>query len=47
MLEKTSAEHASWYVVPSDHTWYRSWAVSEILVEVLSKMDPRYPESAS
>ena len=44
MLARTSTETAPWYVIPSDHKWFRNWAVSKILVDVLEAMDPRYPE---
>jgi PPK2 family polyphosphate:nucleotide phosphotransferase len=44
MLAATSTTSAPWYVVPADHKWYRNWVVSTILVEVLTSMDPRYPE---
>ncbi|MHB8438746.1 MAG: PPK2 family polyphosphate kinase [Acidimicrobiales bacterium] len=43
-ITATTTRHAPWYVVPADHKWYRNWAVSEILVRVLDKLDPRYPE---
>jgi PPK2 family polyphosphate:nucleotide phosphotransferase len=46
LLEKTSTEHAPWHVIPANHKWYRNWAVTEILVRVLEKLDPRYPEAA-
>jgi len=42
-LTRTSTAVAPWYVVPSDHKWYRNWAVSRILIDALSRMDPRYP----
>ncbi len=45
MLEQTSTGSAPWWVVPADRKWYRNWAVSRILVRVLEKMDPQYPES--
>lgn len=45
MLEKTSTEHARWHVVPADHKWYRNWAVTEVLVNQLQRMDPQYPKS--
>ena len=44
MLEKTSTEIAPWYVIPADHKWYRNWVVSQVLVDALEKMDPRYPD---
>jgi PPK2 family polyphosphate:nucleotide phosphotransferase len=44
MLEKTSTEVAPWYVIAANHKWYRNWAVSEILVDVLQTMDPHYPD---
>jgi PPK2 family polyphosphate:nucleotide phosphotransferase len=46
MLEKTSTGYAPWHVVPSDHKWYRNWAVTEILVDVLDKLNPKYPEAS-
>ncbi|MGH8974976.1 MAG: PPK2 family polyphosphate kinase, partial [Acidimicrobiia bacterium] len=35
---------APWYVVPADRKWYRQWAVTRLLIETLTGMDPRYPE---
>jgi polyphosphate kinase 2 (PPK2 family) len=43
-LTKTSTEIAPWYVIPSDHKWFRNWAVSRTLVAVLEALDPRYPQ---
>jgi PPK2 family polyphosphate:nucleotide phosphotransferase len=45
-LQRTSTEHAPWYVVPADRKWFRNWAVSRIVIETLEAMDPRYPEPA-
>jgi len=42
-LARTSTAEAPWYVVPADHKWYRNWAVSQILLEVLGEMNPQYP----
>lgn len=47
MLEKTSTPHSLWHVIPSNHKWYRNWAVTEILLRVLDDMNPEYPEAAS
>ena len=37
------SQAAPWYVVPADRRWYRKWAVSRILRETLTEMDPQYP----
>jgi PPK2 family polyphosphate:nucleotide phosphotransferase len=42
-IERTSTEHAPWYVVPADRKWYRDWAVSTILVDLLEGLEMRYP----
>ena len=44
-IEETATDDAPWYVVPADRKWYRSWAVSTILIEALERMDPQYPPS--
>jgi PPK2 family polyphosphate:nucleotide phosphotransferase len=44
MLEKTSTKQAPWFVIPADRKWYRNWAVSQVLLEVLETMDPKYPD---
>ena len=46
VLNRTSTPHAPWYVVPSDHKWFRNWVVSRILTDALRRLDPRYPEPA-
>src|ERR1700688_4630832 len=43
-MERTSTRSAPWYVIPSDNKWYRNWAVSRLLIETLTEMDPKYPE---
>ena len=43
-IARTSTKDAPWYVIPSDHKWYRNWAVSRMLIETLTEMDPKYPE---
>jgi PPK2 family polyphosphate:nucleotide phosphotransferase len=45
MLHECSTEQAPWYVVPSDHKWYRNWAISQILREVFDELDPQYPQA--
>ena len=43
-LTRTSTKHAPWYVIPADRKWYRNWAVLNVLVDTLRRMDPQYPE---
>ncbi len=44
MLERTSTEHAPWYVIPADRKWFRNLLVSEILVATLEALDMAFPE---
>jgi PPK2 family polyphosphate:nucleotide phosphotransferase len=43
-IERTSTKIAPWYIIPSDHKWYRNWVVSRLLIETLAEMDPKYPK---
>jgi PPK2 family polyphosphate:nucleotide phosphotransferase len=43
-IERTSTKQAPWYVIPSDNKWFRNWAISRLLIETLTDMDPRYPQ---
>ncbi len=43
MLGKCSSEPAPWFVVHSDRTWYRNWAVATLLLEHLRALDPQWP----
>jgi PPK2 family polyphosphate:nucleotide phosphotransferase len=43
-LERCNTEASPFYVIPADRKWYRSWAITSILLEQLRAMDPRYPE---
>jgi PPK2 family polyphosphate:nucleotide phosphotransferase len=42
-LERTNTEVAPWYVVPSDHKWYRNLAIGNLLHETLTGMNPQWP----
>jgi PPK2 family polyphosphate:nucleotide phosphotransferase len=46
VLNKTSTEHAPWYVVPADHKWYRDWIVAGTIVEALRDLKMSYPQPA-
>ena len=43
-IGRTSTKNAPWYIIPSDHKWFRNWAVSRLLIETLTEMDPKYPD---
>jgi PPK2 family polyphosphate:nucleotide phosphotransferase len=43
-LNATSTESAPWYIVPSDHKWYRNLVVARAVARTLEELDPRWPE---
>jgi PPK2 family polyphosphate:nucleotide phosphotransferase len=43
-LRSTSTEWAPWYMIPSDHKWYRNLVVARTVAGVLDGMDPKWPE---
>ncbi len=43
LLSTTSHKHAPWFIIPSDHKWYRNVAISAILVDVLEGLKLTYP----
>jgi PPK2 family polyphosphate:nucleotide phosphotransferase len=43
MLDKTSTKVAPWYVIPANRNWFRNLAVTEILGDVLGRLNPQYP----
>jgi PPK2 family polyphosphate:nucleotide phosphotransferase len=40
----TTTSVAPWYVIPSDHKWYRNWAVARIIAETLDDLSLTYPQ---
>ncbi len=42
-IERTSTKTAPWYVIPADVKWFRNWAISRVLIETLTAMNPKYP----
>lgn len=43
-INKTSTDHAPWYIIPADHKWFMRTAVCDILVQTLEVLDLKYPE---
>ncbi len=44
-MEKTSTKHAPWFIIPSNHKWFRNLAISEIVAETLEDMNLKLPPS--
>ncbi|MGD0461288.1 MAG: polyphosphate kinase 2 family protein [Tepidisphaeraceae bacterium] len=42
-LRYCSTEEAPWYVVPSDHKWFRNWVLSDTIARALEKLNLKYP----
>ena len=45
ILSKTSQKHAPWFIIPSDHKWFRNIAISGILVDVMKGLNLSYPKA--
>ena len=43
-LSECSTEQAPWFVIPSDHKWFRNLAVARIVVERLAALKMEYPK---
>jgi PPK2 family polyphosphate:nucleotide phosphotransferase len=43
-LSKCSTEHAPWFIIPSNHKWFRNLAISRIVSETLESLDMKFPE---
>ena len=45
LLSNTSTEHAPWFVIPSDHKWFRNLAVSQIITSSLEGLGMQLPRA--
>jgi polyphosphate kinase 2 (PPK2 family) len=43
VLARCSTEHAPWFVIPSDHKWFRNLAIARIVVEYLEGLEMKFP----
>jgi PPK2 family polyphosphate:nucleotide phosphotransferase len=43
-LGKTSTKTAPWFIIPSNHKWFRNLAISRIIAETLESLDMKFPE---
>ena len=44
MLSKCSTEHAPWFIIPSNHKWFRNLAISKIVTKTLESLNMKFPE---
>jgi PPK2 family polyphosphate:nucleotide phosphotransferase len=45
VLSRCSTEYAPWFIIPSDHKWFRNLAISRIIVETLEAFDMQFPKA--
>ena len=43
-INKCSTENAPWFVIPSNHKWFRNLAVSRIVVETMERLGIQVPQ---
>jgi PPK2 family polyphosphate:nucleotide phosphotransferase len=43
-LSKCSTEYAPWFIIPSDHKWFRNLLVTEIIVDTLEELGIKTPK---
>ena len=43
-INRTSKDHAPWFVVPADQKWFARVAAIQIIIDALKKMNLKYPE---
>ena len=46
VLNRCNSSTAPWFVIPSNKKWFRNLAVSQIIVETLERMNPKFPKPA-
>jgi len=42
-LSRCSTKEAPWFIIPSDHKWFRNLAIARIVVEHLESLDMKFP----
>ena len=44
IVKKCNTKDAPWYIIPSDHKWFRNFAVAEVIVRTLESFRMQYPK---
>ena len=45
-IRETSADQAPWYIIPSNHKWFRNLAVSQIIADSIADLSLAFPAPA-
>ncbi len=43
-LGRCSTKWAPWFIIPSNKKWFRNFAVSQIIIEAMQKLDMKFPK---
>lgn len=43
-LSRCSTKHAPWFIIPSNHKWFRNLAISRIVSETMESLEMKFPE---
>ena len=43
-ISKCSTDYAPWFIIPSNHKWFRNLVVSQILVNTLESLNMKFPQ---
>ena len=46
-IANCATKYAPWHVIPSDHKWFRNYAVSEVIIRTLKSLHMKYPEAST
>ncbi|HXY09984.1 MAG TPA: polyphosphate kinase 2 family protein [Terriglobales bacterium] len=44
VFEQTSTTHAPWYIIPSNHKWFRNLAISQIVARTMEDLGMKMPK---
>jgi polyphosphate kinase 2 (PPK2 family) len=44
VLTKTSTDYSLWFIIPSNHKWFRDLAISQIIVREMEAMGMQFPK---
>jgi polyphosphate kinase 2 (PPK2 family) len=44
VLSRTSTDRAPWFIIPSNHKWFRDLSISQIITRTMEEMDMQMPK---